>query len=498
MSPVPAPVRYTITIADPASHDAEVTAEFPVDQGADVELMMAVWSPGFYRREDYAARVRNLVAHAPDGAPLQVTQPAPHRWRVASNGASAMAITYRLHCLDQSVTTNWIDAGVAVLNGPATFITLAGAPPRPHEVTLRFPATWTHAMTALPRDADGPPYSYRAADFDALADSPILAGALAVYPFVADGALHVLSAAGECGQWDGQRAARDLEQIVRANLRFWGRLPYREYHFLTIFREGGGGLEHADSTLVTANPARSGTPEGYRAWVGLMSHEYFHAFNVKRLRPRELGPFDYERPPRTPSLWVAEGLTCYYGDLLLCRAGLWSQETLLAALSRRIAELQLAPGRLVQTLEASSANIWENSFSGLRVADTSVSVYAKGDVVGFLLDMEIRRATDGARSLDDVMRLAYERYAGEQGFTAAQFRDTLAEAAGEDVRAWVERAVASTDELEYDEALAWLGLRFAPATDDQPASAWRLELDPAASDPARARLEAWLGPPEGS
>jgi len=233
------------------------------------------------------------------------------------------------------------------------------------------------------------------------------------------------------------------------------------------------------------------TAEGYSALLNLLSHEFFHVFNVKRLRPRELGPFDYEHPPRTVSLWVAEGLTCYYTDLLLCRAGLHTLEWLLAALSEKIALLQAAPGRLLQTLEQSSSEVWDNSFSGLNPTDTSVSYYIKGHVVGWLLDAHIRHRTSNAASLDDVMRLAYSRYSGARGFTSTEFRDTIEEIVGASVAVWLEAAIASTAELDYAPALAWFGLRFAPADSECAEAAWRLQEDETASHEHRRRLRAW-------
>src|SRR5262249_28220708 len=159
----------------------------------------------------------------------------------------------------------------------------------------------------------------------------------------------------------------------------------------------------------------------YSRWLGLVSHEYFHAYNVKRLRPIELGPFDYEKEVHTPSLWIAEGLTSYYGDLLVSRAGVAERDYALSRLSTEIKQLQTSPGRLVQTLEQASNEVWTSSFSGVGSSPKTVSYYVKGPVVGFLLDARIRRATDGSKTLDDLMRLAYQRYSGKKGFTAEQF-----------------------------------------------------------------------------
>ena len=218
---------------------------------------------------------------------------------------------------------------------------------------------------------------------------------------------------------------------------------------------------------------------------------------MKRLRPVELGPFDYENPPTTKSLWIAEGLTTYFGDLIIARAGLITTADYLAAQSSHIGQLQNAKGRLVQSLEDASLDVWASGTSGVgRDAATKLSYYVKGPVVGFLLDARIRRGRSGKKSLDDVMRLAYRRYSGERGFTPDQFRAAAEEVAGADLKEWFRKAIASTEELDYQEALDWFGLRFAPS--DDPAKGWKLEVREEATEAQKAHLRAWVGAAGGS
>jgi predicted metalloprotease with PDZ domain len=490
----PDPIVYTVRMV-PDTQTAEVQATIPTGKRASIQLMMAVWSPGFYRVENYAARVRDLTARTPDGKSLAVEQPRKNRWQVETNGVARIVVSYRLACAQRSVTTNWVSPDLAVLNGAATFITLAEQVRRPHQVQLELPATLKRATTALDPAQDGVANHYRAEDFDTLVDSPIVAGDLDVHEFDVDGSRHYLVDAGDRAQFDGARAAGDLQKIVRDARRLWGFLPYKKYVFLNVFRQGGGGLEHKNSTLLTANAARATTPAGYRSWLSFVAHEYFHAFNVKRLRPVELGPFDYENELHTRSLWISEGFTSYYAALMLSRAGLDGPPDFLAAMSSQIRQLQQAPGRLVQTLEQSSWDVWTNSMSGVNPdAKTAVSYYVKGEVVGFLLDARIRRATGGSKSLDDVMRLAYKRYAGTRGFTPEQFRKTAEDVARVDFREWFRRAVSSTEELEYDEALDWFGLRFAAREGQEASQNWTLEVRDDATEAQRAHLRALLAP----
>jgi predicted metalloprotease with PDZ domain len=488
------PLVHTIKFPAPETHYAEIEVTVPTGRRAAIEMMMPVWSPGFYRIEDYASRIQGLSVRASDGKPLQVEQPRKNRWRIQTNGASQVLVSYRLLCNGRSVTTNWVGEDLLVLNGAATFLTLVEQARRPHEVRLELPARWKQSMTALDGAPDGLPNHYRSNDFDTLVDSPIVAGDLAVREFNVAGSKHYVVDLGAVGQWDGQRAAQEMEKIVHETRRFWGFLPFKRYLFLQVFRQGGGGLEHKNSTLLTANSTRTTTPS--LSWLAFVSHEYFHAFNVKRLRPVELGPFDYENPPRTGSLWVSEGLTTYYGDLMVMRAGLGKAQDFLSRLSANIEQLQKAPGRLLQTLEQSSLNVWNAGTSGIGQNNaTTVSYYVKGPVVGFLLDAKIQRTTGGKKSLDDVMRLAYKRYSGARGFTPDEFRKTAEEVAGGDLTEWFRKNISSTEELDYTEALDWFGLRFATSNGQPPAKIWRLEIREDATESQKNRLRKLLGQP---
>jgi predicted metalloprotease with PDZ domain len=474
-----APIVYTISAPAPSTHEAVIDARIPTERRAFIDLRMPVWSPGYYRVEDYAGKVKDLTAHARDGANLAVEHPAPNRWRVATGGAPEVVISYRLLCPTRFVTGNWVGDDMGVFNGSATYITLAEQKRRPHEVQLVLPAQWPQAATSLDAAPDGVPNHFRAADYDELNDSPIVAGTLSAHEFTVAGSAHVLVDAGELGGWDGARAAQSIQQFVRADSAFWGKLPFRRYVFLNLFRSGGGGLEHLNSTLLTSR-FTADAPAGNLRWLNFVSHEYFHAFNVKRLRPVELGPFDYEKPPSTDALWIAEGLTSYYGELLVARAGLERPHDWLGSMSAHIATVQRAPGRLVQTLAQSSLEVWTTGTSGVgQDLAKTVSYYDKGPIVGFLLDARIRRMTGGKRSLDDVMRAAYARYAGTRGFTHSQFIAVAERTAGGSLREFFRRAVFSTEELDYGEALDWYGLQFAVADDAK--TKWTLEVRPDAT-----------------
>lgn len=486
------PITYIVRWPAPDKHIAEVEASYPTDGRASIELMMPIWTPGFYRVENYAGQLRDLSARTPDRQALQVEQPKKNRWTIQTGGARRVVVSYKLKCESRSVTTNWVSDDMAVLNGASTFLTLVETGKRPHDIRLELAGNWKRSMTGLEAAPDGKANHYRAADFDTVVDSPIVAGNLEIHEFEVDGSKHYVVNAGDFTGWDGKRAAADLEKIVKEHRGMWGFLPFKRYVFLCVFRRGAGGLEHCNSTLLTTSAAAMRTQTSYLSWLNFVSHEYFHAFNVKRLRPVELGPFDYDKEPRTTGLWVAEGFTCYYDGLLTTRAGRGTPKDFLARLSGNINRLQQSPGRLEQTLEQASLDVWTSSFSGLGGGSKTVSYYVKGPIVAFLLDAKVRRETKGAKTLDDVMKLAYQRYSGAKGFTAEQFRQTTEEVAEADLRAWFKKAVGSTEELDYAEALDWFGLRFAPR--DEKTKTWRLEIREDATQAQHGRRKAWLDP----
>ena len=477
-------IVYSVKVTSPATHYAEIEATFPTEGRAAIVLMMPVWSPGFYRVEDYAAKVEELNARpASGGPPLSVGKPKPNRWRIQTEGASAVVVTYRLRCDGRSVTTNAVAPNLLVLNPGAALMTLADGHDRPHEVRLDLPSGFQPAKSGLD-SVNGEDNRFLAPDYDTLVDSPMVAGDLSVREFVVEGVKHQVVDAGRHEEWNGEAGARDLRKIARGTLDYWGVLPYKRYVFMSVFRPGGGGLEHGNSTLVTSSPQMKAPNLG---WLSFMAHEYFHSMNVKRLRPVELGPFDYEKPPATSSLWIAEGLTTYGANLVLARMFLCTVPEYLGLLSGSIDELQNSPGRRKQTLEEASLDVWNSGTSGVgRDTKNVLSYYAKGPVVGFLLDAKIQRATRGRKSLQHVMRLAYERYGGARGFTAEEFQKTAEEVANIDLGGAFHSWLRSTDELDYKEALDWFGLRFAPKT-------WQLVVRADPSDAQRTRLRTWLG-----
>lgn len=481
---MPDPISYTVRFPAPQTHSIEIEALVPTEGRPEIELMMAVWTPGSYLVREFARQVESLAAANEAGEPLPVEKTVKNRWRIGTGGASRVTVRYKLYAREMSVRTNFVDSSFALVNGAATFLTLADGPERPHDVRVEPPAQWKVVVSPLqPVPGEGEP-RFRAESFDTLVDSPLYVGNGRLYRFEVAGKPHVLVNEGEGGVWDGPRSAADAEKIVREQVGFWGSAPYPRYVFLNLLTGAGGGLEHKDSSVLMTGRWRLRTHEGSRDWLGLVSHELFHAWNGKRLRPAELGPFDYEREVYTRSLWVVEGFTSYYDDLLVHRAGLLTRKEYLKRLSKTIEGVQTSPSRLVQPLDESSFDAWIKYYRrDENAVNTATSYYSKGAVVAFLLDAKIRHATEGARSLDDVLRLAFERFSGERGYTTEDLHGLLREVSGTDLGAWLERAVSSTAELDYGEALEHYGLRFAQDEEEKAAAEREPEEPPA----------AWLG-----
>lgn len=483
---MPEPISYTLRFPAPQTHYVEVEARFPTEGQPSIELVMAVWTPGSYLVREFSRNVESLAALTEAGEPLAAEKTSKNHWRVTSHGASGVVVRYRVYCREMSVRTCFVDSGFAILNGAATFLTAAGAEGRPHEVTVVPPADWKVVESPLP-DTGG--HTFRAPSFDVLVDSPLYAGNAAVHTFEAGGRPVRLVNEGEDGTiWDGPRSAADAEKIFAEQIAFWGGAPFSRYVVFNLLTESGGGLEHRDSCTLMSSRWKARTREGYLDWLGLVSHELFHAWNGKRLRPVELGPFDFEAENYTRSLWAVEGFTSYYGDLLVHRAGFSTRKEMLKELSKTIEALQTTPARKVQPLDDASFDAWIKFYRrDENTPNSAISYYTKGAVVAFLLDARIRRLTGGHKSLDDALRLAYQRYSGDRGFRPEELRHLFDEVAGASLGDWLARAVDTTAELDYAEALDWYGLRFAESDPEKGEKAEK-------KDPDTAELPAgWLG-----
>jgi predicted metalloprotease with PDZ domain len=455
------PIRYTLRFPAPHTHYVEVEAAIPTAGRAEVEVYMATWTPGSYLIREYERHVEAVTASAGTRA-IAVAKSTKNRWKIATGGAPNVTLRYKVYSREMTVRNNWVESAFAMLNGAPTFLTLVERAARPHEVRVELPSAWKKVETAL-EPVSGSPNTFRAPDFDTIVDSPIIIGNPLTREFTVDGKRHVVLFEGDTTLIDADKVAADVQKIVGAAKNAMGSLPYPHYHFLSMVTESGGALEHKNSYLGMTNRFATRTHRAYLGFLGTLAHEYFHAWNVKRLRPVELGPFDYENENYVKTLWVAEGFTDYYADILPKRAGIETKDEFLDGISNQIEQVQTVPGRLVTPVNMASFDTWIKQYRpDENTANMSVNYYPKGAVIAFLLDAKIRKATNGARSLDTGMQWAMQRYSGEKGYTPDQFYAVMSEAAGTDLKGWFAKTAESTEELDYTEALDYYGLRFRP------------------------------------
>ncbi len=463
-------VRYLVEVLDAPHHLLRVSVEAALEPRQSApDARLPVWTPGSYLVREHARHVERFEAFAANGEPLAVRKVGKSRWRAEGAPGGAIRYRYTLYAHELSVRTAFVADDYGVLDPAAVFVALEGRDAGPLEVRFEIPEGW-RIETLLPRHPSARPGEARfvAHNYEQLIDAPALLGPVEVDRFEVAGVPHRIAYVGRIDRWDRDRARRDVQRIVEAARTLWGGLPYRRYGFLQVLEgERGSGLEHAEGALLLASPLAMRREDDYRDWLGLVAHELFHAWNVERLRPVELRHYDLEREQLTPSLWVAEGLTSYFDDLLLARAGLLDESRYLERLSEQVRAVQRTPGRRWQPLTEASRDAWIKFYRpDEQSPNATISYYRKGAVVGWLLDALIREATGGRRALEDAMRLAYARFAGS-GYTHEGFREVLEEVAGRSLQGFYARYVEGTEELDYTPALRWFGLRFAGEGDGE-------------------------------
>ena len=454
-------ISYAVSMPRPHTHLFEVEARLRYSGAAPaaVDFVMPVWTPGSYLVREFERHVQDFAAEDGSGRQLQWAKENKNTWRVSASGAREVRVRYAVYANELTVRTSELNDRHAFWNNANLLMYpdgLLGA-----AATLRVqPFGGWKIATGLPA-AGGARDTFRAENFDVLYDSPFLLGDFRVLSFEVRGVPHRVVVDG-AGDYDAERLRRDAQKVVEAEVSMMGDPPYRDYTFLLMLGErGGGGLEHLNSTALTWRRFGFSSEDDWRSLYTLFAHEFFHLWNVKRIRPDALGPFDYTQENYTRLLWVAEGITSYYENLFVRRAGLMTDRQYLDQIARDIQQMRQTPGRLRMSAEESSFDAWIEQYRpDENTVNTAVSYYDKGALLGLLLDLEIRRRTDGARSLDDVMRALYEDYFKRgRNYTPDDFRREAERAAGGSLEEFFRRYVRGREELDYDAALAWAGLR---------------------------------------
>ncbi len=435
-------MRYRLAMPEPHTHlfHVEVAVDSP---GAGVELVLPVWTPGSYLVREYARHLEGIAAEDGERRPLPIERLDKHRFLVRAGGAPRAVVSYRVYANELSVRTCHLDGTHGYLNGAAVFPYARGREREEHVLEVIPPPGW-RVSTALA----GGPAELTARDYDELADSPIEIGTHRTLRLTALGKPHEIAIWGR-GNVDEGRLAEDARKIVEAFGTLMGGLPYERYLFILHLTERRrGGLEHASSTTLNVHRLGFFPRETYEETLGLLAHELFHAWNVKRLRPAALVPYDYGREQYTRLLWWFEGVTSYYELVGLARAGLLSPQRRLKELGKGLTSLERTPGASKMSLEEASFLAWVKHYrQDENTPNSAISYYLKGELVALALDLALRRA---GRSLDDVLKALYARHA-EEGMPEDAVERAAAELLGpEKTRAFFDRHVRGTDPLDLD------------------------------------------------
>ena len=459
-------ISFTVSMTKPWTHLLEVEMQIRIPANLNVpnetDLIMPVWTPGSYLIREYERNVQDFAADS-GGRPLEWTKTNKDTWRIKTNGARQWRATYRVYANELTVRTNELNVDHAFWNNAALLMYPDRSLTHPVNIHVN-PASGWKVATGLPAVA-GQKNTFQAENFDILYDSPFEVSDFKQIDFTVRGVPHRIVIDGE-GNYDPALLKAEVQKIVEAEVAMYRDVPYHDYTFFLHLRStGGGGLEHLNSTALGFRRSGFSSVDGYRRFGALVAHEFFHLWNVKRIRPDALGPFDYTKENHTRLLWVAEGITEYYGQLILRRTGLISDEAYLAHLASQIQDFQDTPGRQVMSAEDASFNAWIKEYRpDENSVNSQISYYDKGELLGMLLDLQIRQRSNDAKSLDDVMRVLYNDFFKQgRNYTPADFQKVCETAAGSSLEDFFARYVQGTDELPYNEILQAAGLQLQQA-----------------------------------
>lgn len=481
------PWHLQVAIPAPETHLLQVTMTINDWSEPQLDLHMPVWTPGSYLVREYSKQLQDFQVTDGAGNALPWQKISKNHWRITTQGDHGTAdasgissgttlgitvvVQYQIFCHELTVRTNHIDHTHGFFNGAATFMWIGDDLAHPYTLQVNAPEGWRVA-TALPQitsdgitDGMAEKNLFWAKDFDALVDHPVEVGIHERYEFMAAGKPHDLVIWGSHNA-DISRILRDTITIIEAEAEMFGGLPYDRYMFLVHMAQGYGGLEHENCCTLLYNRFGFRKEDSYLRFMNLVAHEFFHTWNVKRIKPQALSQIDYHQENYTGSLWFSEGTTSYYDQLIPLRAGLYGRQHYLRLVSDSITRLQNTPGRRVQSLYDSSWDTWIKLYRPEPNSPNSqISYYLKGELVSMVLDLHIRALSNNARSLDDVLQILWQKYRQEmdqgkppQGFTDGELQEIIASVAGVDLTEFWQKYLYGTDEIDYDRYLAPFGL----------------------------------------
>jgi predicted metalloprotease with PDZ domain len=451
-------IGFEVCFTEPQAHYAEVEMNISGINKEYVDIKMPVWAPGSYLVREFSKFVEGFKATT-QGKALRFEKVRKNTWRVYGSGAKQLKINYRVYANEVSVRTAFIDNTHAFLSPTGIFMYPEGYLKSPSTVTVIPFKGWSKVSTSL-EPVTGQAFTYTAPDFDILFDSPLEVGNQDVFEFTAAGVRHEVAMYGG-GNYDKERLKVDMAKVVEQATGIYGENPNKHYTFIVHnFERGGGGLEHLSSTVLGASHNQYGSEAGYNGFLELVAHEYHHLWNVKRLRPVALGPFDYDNENYTTNLWIAEGYTAYYENKFMLRAGFTTPEEFIGKLAGAIASVENTPGSREQSAAMSSYDAWIKYYRPNENSNnTGISYYSKGEVIGILMDLEIIHATKGTKSLDDVMKAMYLQCKTlKRGYTDAEFKSMVEKISGLSFTAFWDKYVNGTQPVDYKTYFGYAGI----------------------------------------
>ena len=453
-------IHYSLGMSKPHTHLFEVEVRIAKLSSADkdLDLIMPAWRSGRYVIFDFSGGVQGFSAVDENGKTLAWSKTDKQTWRIVRGKASTITARYLVYANEFSDRTRGLNDEHAFIDPATTFMFVKKYLNEPLTLMVNPFGNW-HVTTGLDQPG-GKENTFTAPNYEYFADCPIEIGNQNDFVFDVDGIPHDLMIAGQ-GNWDEKKMMPDLTKLVEANKKFWGRLPYERYVFmLEVYPNIGGATEHINSTIIQTRPFGFKNPDSYRSFLGLVSHEYFHTWNVKQLRPKGITPYDYTREDYVKELWVAEGTTSYYGELMLVRTGFKAQQEFLDDVVRSVQEDRMRPGNKVQSVTESSFDAWVKYWRGRQDAYNAESdYYGKGSHVSLLLDLVIRNMSKNKHSLDDVMRTMFERFPLGKGYTVDDLQKVCEEMAGSSLQQFFLDYVHGTTPLPWEKFLGYAGLQ---------------------------------------
>jgi predicted metalloprotease with PDZ domain len=458
-------IHYYVAMPQPESHLFEVTLHLQDWKLPILDLKMPVWTPGSYLIREYAKHLQNFSAQVEEQS-LAWRKLTKNHWQIETSTTDTITVRYRIFAHELSVRTNHLDATHGYFNGAALFFRISGFEKQPIQITIAPPRPEWQVTTPLPLVPEEL-NTFQASDFDTLVDSPFEIGCHELHSFEVLGKSHELAIWGQ-GNAAPVKMIPDIQKIIQVEAQLFEGLPYDRYVFLLhLSSQGNGGLEHKYGCSLNYPRFGFRSKDKYDRFMQLVAHEFFHLWNVKRIRPKALEVFDYDQENYTPSLWFSEGTTSYYDLVIPFRAGIYDVKSFLNNLGKEITRFQTTPGRGVQPLSESSFDAWIKLYRpDANSGNSQISYYLKGEMVSLLLDLLIRRYGDG-RSLDDVMLLMWQQFGqAEIGFTPEQLQEVIESVAGMDLDDFFKRYVDGTEELPFNQYLQPFGLRLIGEDED--------------------------------